>query len=131
MLERDYILELVSTFARSVARGFARALGDDPDGGVREVEQAVADLLELDAETALALAPDSLVTMMVLSGTGSALASYVAYALRRLGDVYERRGDDDLAGLRRAQGAAVAESFGCDADAVPDELAGLDRELFA
>lgn len=130
MLEHDYVLELISTFARAVARGLRRALGRGDAEGVAEVEQAVGDLLELDPETALSLAPDSLVTMMLLSGTGDALAGYVAYALRRLGDVEERRGEGDLAGLRRAQARAVAESFGHEPDEVPEEFADLDDELF-
>ena len=68
---------------------------------------------------------------MVLSGMGDTVAAYVCYALDRLSRVYEARGEGDLAGLRRLQARAVAESFDCDPAAVPAELSSLDAELFS
>lgn len=133
MLQRDYILEIVGDFVEGITDAFRRALGEEAGraAGVEAVEQQIGDLLELDHETALSLAPDSLVTMMVLSGMGDSVAAYVCYALDRLGTAYERQGDADLAGLRRAQATAVAESFACDPADVPSELASLDGELFS
>ena len=61
---------------------------------------------------------------------GDSVAAYVCYALERLARLYERTGDEDTAGLRRLQAKAVAESFGCDPDAPPAELAAVDAELF-
>ena len=107
-----------------------RALDGDASA-CEDVESQVAELLELDRVTALALAPDSLVTMMVLSGMGDSVASYVCYALDRLSRLYERAGEEDLAGLRRLQARAVAESFGCDPACPPEDLAALDAELFS
>ena len=84
------------------------------------VEQDVAGLLDLDPEVALTLSPDSLVTMMVLSGMGDSVAAYVAFSLTRLADAYEAQGDAGTAALRRAQAAAVGESFGCDPTVAPE-----------
>lgn len=130
MLQRDYILEIVGQFVDGVSDALRRAVAGQPDG-VEGVERQIGELLELDPGTALALAPDSLVTMMVISGMGDSVASYVCYALDRLARVYEARGDDELAGLRRLQARAVAESFQCDPADVPEELAPLDAELFS
>jgi hypothetical protein len=91
----------------------------------------VAALLDLDPQTAMNLAPDSLVTMMLLSGMGDSLASYVAYALDRVGDAYDDWGDTQTAELRWDQAQAVAESFGCDQNAVPEEFAELEAQLSA
>lgn len=124
MLERDYIVEIVGEFARRVGLALRRALNGD-ESGIAEAEREVADLLELDPQVALALAPDSLVTMMVLSGMGDAVASYVCYALERVARLYEQAGNEDLAGLRHLQASAVAESFDCDVDAVPEGMEGL------
>ena len=128
MLQRDYILEIVEQFVDGVSAALRRALDGDVSA-CEDVESQVAELLELDRGTALALAPDSLVTMMVLSGMGDSVASYVCYALDRLAVLYERDGDEDTAGLRRLQARAVAESFGCDPSEPPAELAALDAEL--
>ena len=130
MLERDYILELISQFVEGVAKAFRR-VADGDAAGTADVERQIGDLLELDPSTALALAPDSLVTMMVLSGMGDSIASYVCYALDRLATLYEREGNEDLAGLRRLQARAVAQSFECDENDVPPELAELDEKIFA
>ena len=130
MLQRDYILEIVGQFVEGVSDALRRAVRGEASGAA-DVERQIGDLLDLDAATALSLSPDSLVTMMVLSGMGDSVASYVCYALGRLADVYERDGNDDAAGLRRLQAQAVAESFSCDPADVPEELAALDAELFS
>ena len=130
MLQRDYILEIIDAFVGGVSDARRRALAGE-DGARSDVERQVAELLELDPQTALALSPDSLVTMMVLSGMGDSVASYVCYALDRLATVYDRAGDEDTAGLRRLQARAVAGSFGCGPAEPPAELAALDAELFS
>ena len=130
MLHRDYVLEIVGQFVEGVTRSLRRAALGEKDG-LLATEREIGDLLELEPSTALALAPDSLVTMMLLSGMGDSVAAYVCYALDRLARLYEREGDEDAAGLRALQARAVAESFGCDPSVPPAELAALDAELFA
>lgn len=130
MLQRDYILEIVGQFVEGVSDALRRAVSGGA-AGAADVERQIGELLDLDAGTALALSPDSLVTMMVISGMGDSVASYVCYALERLSQVYAREGAEDLAGLRRLQARAVAESFSCDPADVPAELAALDAELFS
>ena len=130
MLQRDYILEIVGQFVEGVSDSLRRAASGDVSGA-GDVERQIGELLDLDAGTALALSPDSLVTMMLLSGMGDSVASYVCYALERLSRVYERAGEEDLAGLRALQARAVAESFSCDPADVPAELAELDAKLFS
>lgn len=130
MLQRDYIQEVVGRFVEGVSDALRRAVAGDV-AGPSDVERQIGELLDLEASTALSLSPDSLVTMMVLSGMGDSVASYVCYALERLSRVYEGAGDEDLAGLRRLQARAVAESFSCDPADVPEELAALDAELFS
>lgn len=130
MLQRDYVLEIIGQFVEGVRRSLLRASGGDREGFV-QTEQQIGELLDLDYRTALSLAPDSLVTMMVLSGIGDSVAEYVCYALERLARLYERAGNEDAAGLRRLQAKAVGESFGCDPAAVPDDFAELDSEVFS
>ena len=108
MLQKDYILEIVGDFVDGVAKHLDAALAGDTEA-TGAVEQDVAGLLDLDPEVALTLSPDSLVTMMVLSGMGDSVAAYVAYALTRLADAYEAQDDVDTAALRHAQAAAVGE----------------------
>ena len=122
MLHKDYLLEVIAQFVDAVteALGLARKR-HDPEAA-RAAEEAVAGLLDLDADVALRLSPDSLVTMMHLSGVGDSLAEYVTYTLRELGDVYEELGDQETAQLRRQQALTVASSFDVDPDVVPEEF---------
>lgn len=131
MLHRDYLLEIISKFVETVMAALRRAAFEGDAQAAQEVEDSVAALLDLDPETAMNLSPDSLVTMMLLSGMGDSLASYVSYALDRVGDAYDDMGDKHRAELRWDQAEAVAESFGCDPDEVPEEFAAFDAELQA
>lgn len=122
MLQHDYILELVQEFARTVSAALARARQLHDPSAVSEVEGAIGSLVELDADTAMSLAPQSLVTMMTLAGTGDAVAGYVSYALEQLAGVMEEMGENDLAELRHEQADAVAEAFCVSKDEIPEEL---------
>jgi hypothetical protein len=129
MLHKDYLLEVIEQFVSTVSQALARALLQRDFEAAEEVEAAVADLVQLDPDTAMALAPQSLVTMMLLSGTGDSVAGYAAYALNRLGDAYDGMGDHDLAELRREQAHAIADSFGADLNEIPQEFAELETRL--
>ena len=131
MLHKDYLLEIISRFVESVSVALRRALLDRDLDAAQDVEDSVAALLDLDPQTAMSLSPNSLVTMLLLSGIGDSLASYVAYALDRVGDAYDDAGDAATAALRWDQAEAVAESFGWDQSEVPPEFAELDGELSA
>ena len=89
------------------------------------------ELLDLDGATALSLDASSLVTMMELSGIADSLASYVCYALLRVADAYEARGDAALAAVRRGQATAVSGAFLCELGSVPAELRELDEDIAA
>ena len=96
---------------------------------VHTVEQAVGKLIDLDADTALALSPDSLVTMMQLSGIGESVAGYASYALARIADSYERMGKKQTAEVRRDQARKVAVAFGWNLSDIPEEFEDLEKSL--
>ena len=131
MLHRDYLLEVIARFVDAVTIALRGALLDRNPTAAREVEDSVAALLDLDPKTAMNLSPESLVTMMLLSGMGDSLASYVSYALDRVGDAYDDMGDKHKAELRWDQAQAVAEAFNCDPETIPPEFAELEHELEA
>ena len=129
MLHKDYLLEVIEQFVSTVSQALVRALLQRDFEAAEEVEAAVADLVQRDPDTAMALAPQSLVTMMLLSGTGDSVAGYAAYALNKLGDAYDNMGEHDVAELRREQARAIADSFGADLNEVPQEFTDLEKQL--
>lgn len=130
MLERDYILMVLSEFVSAVTEALRLTHYERKEEAFVQVETAVSELVGLDPKTALALSPDTLVQVMVLSGVGFEVAGHAAYALDRLADEYEDVGNDDLAAMRRMQAEAIAESFGWDLNQVPGDLVELDDELY-
>ena len=118
MLQRDYILEVIDDFTLTVTVGLGNALETQTEESLDGVEAAVAELIDLSPETALALSPDS-------------VAEYVVYALDRLSHVYEQLGDEDKAGLRRQQAVAVAQSFSVDQNATPKQFKDFEEKYFA
>ncbi len=129
MLHRDYLLDLIEQFVSTISHSLVRAILQRDLDSALEVEEAIAELVQLDPETAMALSPESLVVMMQLSGTGDAVASYAAYALNRLADSYEQMGDAATAAARREQALAIAEAFGGDVNQIPEELRDLEARL--
>ena len=129
MLQHDYLLEIIAEFVQTVMKALRHARKNGDRESLQELDAAVCDLLDLDPQLALRLSPDSLVTMMLLSGMGDSLAEYVAYSLRMAADAYDQLGDSQTALERRAQSQAVAESFGCDQDVVPHEFEAFEAGL--
>ena len=128
MLQHDYLLEVIGRFVEAVSTSLRGALCNGDFARVGEVERAVGELLDLDAQTAMALSPQSLVTMMTLSGVGESVAAYAAYALDKVALAYERQGDDAEASLRRAQATDIASDFHADGT-IPEEFTELEAEL--
>lgn len=131
MLQRDYITEMTRRFVEALTRRLRSALLDQDPEAIADLEQAIGELLDLDGTTALSLDASSLVTMMELSGIVDSLASYVCYALLRVADAYEARGDAALAAARRDQAMAVSGAFLCELGSVPSELRELDEDIAA
>ena len=129
MLQHDYILEVVGKFVESVAVALLGIFKRRDFTHIGEAEKAVAELLDLDPETAMALSPESLVTMMRLSGVGDTVAAYAVYALRKVGEAYELEGDAEVGALRIAQARAISQAFDVEEGEVPPEFAELEGEL--
>ena len=129
MLQHDYILEVVGKFVESVAVALLGIFKRHDFTHIGEAENAVAELLDLDPETAMALSPESLVTMMRLSGVGDTVAAYAAYALRKVGEAYELEGDAEVGALRIAQARAISHAFDVEEGEVPPEFAEREGEL--
>ena len=77
MLHRDYLLEVIAQFVDTVIQSLTIAREKADPKAAQDVEAAVAGLLDLDQQVAMQLTPDSLVTMLLLSGVGDALADCV------------------------------------------------------
>lgn len=129
MLQHDYLQEVISQFVEAISASLRRAKKEANPVAVASAEEDIAGLLDLDPAVAMQLSPDSLVTMMLLSGVGDSVAEYVSYALEACAREYAKQGQQSRADVRLAQAHAIQDSFSIAPNSVPEELRDLDTEL--
>ena len=120
-IRNDYLLDMIARYVESILAGFGKAKTGLSDDAVDAYEHVAGDVLDMDAATALALSPASLVTMMRISAVDESLAVYAVYALERAAEIYDAEGDA-LGQVRHAQAAAVADAYGFPVASVPPEV---------
>lgn len=128
MLTQDYLVRLLVDFAAGIMRAMQRQTEDrDPQGAAELLEAAIGQSVDMDGDTLLALAPDSIATILQVSGTDPAITGYIARSLM-LASAYRRdAGDADLAQLRADQARAIGAAYGHDLSAMEGE-GGPDAE---
>lgn len=133
MLENDYLMRLLLQFVDALRRSWFEAKEKkDPKAAAEMLEDAVGEATDIDGEALLALAPDSLVAVLQVSGTDPRVIEYVARSLA-LSSVYQREaGDEELADLRLAQAQALSDAYDLQLPEDPEDMADLpssDEEL--
>lgn len=120
-IRNDYLLDMIARFVQGLVRASGRGHEGLSADAEHEYLDVIGEILDMDAETVVALAPASLVTMTQISAVDERLAVYLAYCLERLADADEARGDA-TSQLRRQQAAALAQAYGFSTGSVPPEL---------
>lgn len=113
MFEQDYLMRIIAQLLGAIRRSMERAAGEeDPDGAASALDMALGDATDLDGEALLSLAPESLASVLQVSGVDPHLTEYIARSLMLSGRYHGEAGRPDVAELRQAQGLAVAAAFG-------------------
>ena len=113
MFERDYLMRFFELFIQAIRRSWTRAKGkDDPLGAASMLEEAIGQATEIDGGILLSLEPESMASVISVSGTDPRVTEYVARSLVLSADYRRQAGDDALADLRLDQAQALAEAYG-------------------
>ena len=134
MYERDYLLRLIYLLVESIRRSWITAQKkDDPAGAAEMLEAAIGEATEIDGAILLSLSPESMASILQVSGTDPRVIEYVARSLE-LAAAYQRdAGNDALAHLRAEQARALAQAYGLELPEHPEDIADLpepdDAEL--
>lgn len=130
MFERDYLMRMLFQFFEALMRSWTQAHKDkDPQRAAENLEDAVGEATEIDGASLLALEPDSLVSVLEVSGTDPKVIEYVARSIALAG-VYQRQaGNEELADLRAAQAQALSEAYELDMPEDPEDFGDLIDEL--
>ena len=120
MLEQDYLMRILLQFAEAIRRSWARSVEDrDPRDAANMLERAIGDATDIDGATLLSLSPESIASVMQVSGVDPRVSEYIARSLLLASGYLAEAGEGDLsATLLDEADAALAK----DAESTMDVL---------
>ena len=132
MLEQDYLMRILLQFAEAIRRSWSRAVEDrDPRDAANMLERAVGDATDIDGATLLSLSPESIASVMQVSGVDPRVSEYIARSLLLASGYRGEAGEHELAALRAERARALAVAYDLDLPDTPEELALLLDEADA
>ena len=124
MFEQDYLMRIIAQLLGAIRRSMERAAGEeDPDGAASALDMALGDATDLDGEALLSLAPESLASVLQVSGVDPHLTEYIARSLMLSGRYHGEAGRPDVAELRQALVGVVRT---CEVGHLPGHELGAD-----
>ncbi|WP_139653619.1 hypothetical protein [Raoultibacter phocaeensis] len=115
MFQQDYLMRIFLQFAEAIRRSMEKANGKlDPASAAEMLETAIGEATELDGGVLLSLAPESIASILSVSGTDPRVVEYIARSLLLESRYLEDAGDTERAALRASQARALADSYGID-----------------
>ena len=132
MLEQDYLMRIFLQFAEILRRSWFKARDEhDPKAAADMLENAVGDAVDIDGATLLSLSPESIASVMQVSGVDPRVSEYIARSQLLASGYLAEAGEGDLSALRAEQARALAEAYDLDLPDTPEELATLLDEADA
>lgn len=121
MLQRDYLMQMIQQFIQAIINSRATAQRN-PQEAADSLENAIGQATDIDGATLLSLGPESIASVMQLSGVDPRVAGYIAYSLQLEADYLRQAHNTMLADVRQQQAQAIAEVFMCNVSDVEAEL---------
>ena len=91
----------------------------------------LGEAVDMDGAALLSLAPDSVASVVQVSGVDPRVSEYIARSLLLASGYLAEAGEGDLSALRAEQARALAEAYDLDLPDTPEELATLLDEADA
>ena len=112
MLEQDYLMRQLLQFFKAMVRSNELNWKDeDPQGAADALEDAISNATEMDGVALLSLSPDSIASIMRVTGIDPNITQFVARSML-LESVYLRKaGKNALAQVREDQARAIADEY--------------------
>ena len=130
MLEQDYLMRIFLQFAEIIRRSWTKARKEkDPRAAADMLEDAVGEATEIDGGVLLSLSPESIASVMQVSGTDPRVTEYVARSLLLASGYLREANEQALADLRAQQAHAIAEAYGFPLPERPEDLEELLDDL--
>ena len=130
MLEQDYLMRQLLQFFKALVRTNELYWKDkDPLGAADSLEDAISNATEMDGVALLSLSPDSIASIMRVTGIDPNITLFVARSML-LESVYLRSaGKNSLAQVREAQARAIAGEYGFGLPDDPSDFESITEGL--
>ena len=113
MFEQDYLMRILLQFAEIVRRSWTKANKEhDPKTAADMLEDAVGEATDMDGGMLLSLSPESIASVMQVSGVDPRVTEYVARSLLLASGYLREAGEGALAEVREGQARAIAATYG-------------------
>lgn len=114
MLKKDYIVDQFVRFAEAIRIGIDRANGPDKDkaGACDTIEAQIGESVNIDGQALLALAPESVTSILQVSSTDPALVEYIVRSLLLESQLLDQMDKAQLSTLREQQANSLARAYG-------------------
>lgn len=130
MFEQDYLVRLLLQFFQGMMKSIERRTNlEDPEGAADLLEAAIGEATEMDGETLLSLAPESIAQVMRISGIDPNVTQFVARSLLLESVYLAEAGNSGKAGIREGQARAIAAEYGFDLPSEPSDFDAITDGL--
>ncbi len=131
MLQQDYLMRMILQLIEAIMKSLETARGDaaDPQASADLLEAAIGTATDIDGGVLLSLEPESVVSILQVSGTDPHVVEYVGRSLFLESSYLDEASKLELAALRAAQAQALAQAYGFDLDANVGAEAAMDAFL--
>jgi hypothetical protein len=118
MLQRDYLMQMIVQFIQAIFQSRELALKKrDPEAAADLIEAAIEQAIDMDGAALLSLAPESMASVLQISGVEPKLVGYIGHSLLQEAEYLRMSGNEELAKLREEQGIALFNAYGlCEDD---------------
>lgn len=115
MFQQDYLMRLIMQFVEGIRRSMRRAVEDkDPAAAADLLEATVGEATEIDGSVLLSLAPESIASVVQVSGTEPRVVEFICRTLLLEAEYLEEAGKDEKAKLRSEQAYALGAAYQID-----------------
>ena len=114
MLQQDYLMRMIMQLIQGIRKSMRRAVDEkDPEAAADMLEATVGEATELDGAVLLSLSPESIASVVQISGTEPRVVEYICRTLMLEADYLRDAGKAEKAALREQQARALgAEGIG-------------------
>lgn len=113
MLHQDYLVRMFMQLAAAMRDSIMKTKGqDDPEAAADLIEASLLNATEIDGSLLFRMAPESMVSLIQISGTDPTLIQYLSRSLLLQSQYLAQANLTERSELRKNQAFALAHAYG-------------------